>query len=585
MHQIIYIENDEEVNSVISKIKKTSEKQVVLAVPQRALILQSAVNLKMIRKITDKLKKKIMIVSRDKNGLSLARKIGFFTKESLDGLGKANGKIIPVKRSTTLSKEPVLKKKIAKINDETKDRLKKLGSDNFFEDKKEKSIQQTAPSLQKKHPQQQKAIHLSEKDLAFQDLFVNNENGNNSIRQTTSNSQPKKTKKNISPKVQRIFWLFGISTIGIIICTILYLFLPTATIKVYPKKDTIDFTVGAVVSDADNWESKFADTIFLKLSLIENENSLTISQESSGETSATNQKASGKITIYNKFSEANQILVATTRFLSEDGKLFRLVKGVTVPGMSGDKAGEIEVSVIADKAGEDYNVNPTTFSIPGFKGSNKYEKFYAKSSTKMKGGGSGNKAFKSITAEDIEKAKKETELKIKENALAKIQETIGENKILLDNAVKNEILDQSHFPEVDTLADKLEYQIKMKTIGLVFSKDEVENKIVDYLNKNILDEQSADNLNLASLEKEFVITSADFSKQQLNIDVHAKAHYISKIDTEKLISALLGKDYSEIEKVINNFSDIDKIEATLSPNFLTKKMPRYKNRIKIEVIK
>ena len=44
------------------------------------------------------------------------------------------------------------------------------------------------------------------------------------------------------------------------------------------------------------------------------------------------QKAQGTITIYNAYSAAPQDLVATTRFLTPDGKIFRITTNVTVPG-------------------------------------------------------------------------------------------------------------------------------------------------------------------------------------------------------------------------------------------------------------
>ena len=44
------------------------------------------------------------------------------------------------------------------------------------------------------------------------------------------------------------------------------------------------------------------------------------------------QKAQGTLTIYNAYSSAPQTLVATTRFVTPDGKIFRLTNEVTVPG-------------------------------------------------------------------------------------------------------------------------------------------------------------------------------------------------------------------------------------------------------------
>ena len=74
-------------------------------------------------------------------------------------------------------------------------------------------------------------------------------------------------------------------------------------------------------------------------------------------------KAIGNITIINE-SSLDQPLVATTRFLSEDGVLFRLKERVTVPSQ-----GQIEAEVYADKEGESGNIGSSSFTIPGLSSS------------------------------------------------------------------------------------------------------------------------------------------------------------------------------------------------------------------------
>ncbi len=99
-------------------------------------------------------------------------------------------------------------------------------------------------------------------------------------------------------------------------------------------------------------------------------------------------KASGTITIYNT-SSVSQSLIATTRFATPSGLIFRISKGVTVPAQKGSTPGSIDAVITADKAGSDYNVGLTDFTIPGFKGEAKYTKFYARSKTSIDGGSSG----------------------------------------------------------------------------------------------------------------------------------------------------------------------------------------------------
>lgn len=125
------------------------------------------------------------------------------------------------------------------------------------------------------------------------------------------------------------------------------------------------------------------------------------------------QKAQGTITIYNNYSTASQELVATTRFLTPDGKIFRITQNVTVPGETkgADGAvtpGSISAPIVADQPGPDYNVGPVAkLSIPGFDNDPGREAgFYGTITASTTGGFIGQRAVP--TAADIAAAKAST---------------------------------------------------------------------------------------------------------------------------------------------------------------------------------
>ncbi|MBI3114452.1 MAG: hypothetical protein HYZ07_00655 [Candidatus Harrisonbacteria bacterium] len=120
------------------------------------------------------------------------------------------------------------------------------------------------------------------------------------------------------------------------------------------------------------------------------------------------EKAGGKITVFNALSSEPQKLVATTRFATADGKIYRLTAPVTVPGakiVDGKIVpSSIDADVRADAPGVAYNLAPgVSFSIPGFKGTPKYNAFRGESKTAITGGYVGELAYP--TDEDIKKAK------------------------------------------------------------------------------------------------------------------------------------------------------------------------------------
>jgi len=129
------------------------------------------------------------------------------------------------------------------------------------------------------------------------------------------------------------------------------------------------------------------------------------------------RKAEGELTIYNAYSSDVQPLVRATRFKTPDGKIYRLVEGITVPAakiVDGKIVPESTTAkVVADKAGAEYNIGPTErFSIPGFEGGPKFDTFYASSDKPISGGIIGNQPYP--TDKDIEDGKKEVSKSLEE---------------------------------------------------------------------------------------------------------------------------------------------------------------------------
>ncbi|MFH1286383.1 MAG: hypothetical protein ABII02_01370, partial [Candidatus Magasanikbacteria bacterium] len=105
--------------------------------------------------------------------------------------------------------------------------------------------------------------------------------------------------------------------------------------------------------------------------------------------------ASGMLTIHNE-ATFSQPLIATTRFLSEDGVLFRLKAGVTVPAES-----TIEAEIYADIDGPGSDIGPTSFTIPGLNEA-KQKLVYGVSDESMMG---GKRVIGILSSSDIEQAK------------------------------------------------------------------------------------------------------------------------------------------------------------------------------------
>lgn len=154
-------------------------------------------------------------------------------------------------------------------------------------------------------------------------------------------------------------------------------------------------------------------------------------------------KAKGTITIYNKHSSASQELVATTRFLTPDGKIFRLVNNVTVPGAKTANGtlvpSSITAAIVADQAGPAYNVGPVAkLTIPGFENNPAlYADFYGAIMASTTGGFTGQKA--TPTAADITAAKASTTALLQTALQSGFSMNYPNNIKILDGATNTQI--------------------------------------------------------------------------------------------------------------------------------------------------
>ena len=100
--------------------------------------------------------------------------------------------------------------------------------------------------------------------------------------------------------------------------------------------------------------------------------------------------AQGTIIISNAQSKP-QTLINNTRFATPSGLIFRIHTPVTIPPQSSSGPGKVSATVYADSSGANYNIGPSTFTLPGLQGSSLYELVTAQSATAMTGGFSGTR--------------------------------------------------------------------------------------------------------------------------------------------------------------------------------------------------
>ncbi len=81
---VIYIDVDDEITAIIDKVQASDKKIVALVLPKRATVLQSIVNMKLLKRSADDAKKNLVLITAEAGLMPLAGNVGFHVAKSLN---------------------------------------------------------------------------------------------------------------------------------------------------------------------------------------------------------------------------------------------------------------------------------------------------------------------------------------------------------------------------------------------------------------------------------------------------------------------------------------------------------------------
>lgn len=683
MHQTFYVDIDEEITSVVEKLRTSRQKEIVLVVPKRALLIQSIVNLKILSKEAVEMGLKISIMTQDRLGKLLLKKAGIAIQQKIEEEQEDRGMVEA--ENSHLETENRDSFRYAEKNPTAQTgrrRLDQIGTSEYFSEEGadvssdlEKEWPKNSPvepgqnpfqGISSERPEASRPLSyvapeqedgVSPKKEFRRTVPVRGVSGSMDVSGARKRPEPRpmvtaKVRPELSPQARplsesvpvdprlrrqpvedrrekytagqeeekrreeklenffysnnfsgadeddeeekggekkgrgslaKISWVFLAVVVFAGLSFAAYRFIPEATVTLFVKKEvrTADTEVLADV----NLESLDYEKSAFPAKLLEFEEEFAKSFSSSGTKNVSNRKAKGKISIYNEFSSAPQTLVATTRFLSEDEKLFRLVQTVVVPGTTkvGDeiKPGVVEAEVVADEAGEQYNIGPAKFSIPGFKnsGNEKYAKIYGRSSAAMTGGGDGNEDVKVISEKDINDAKDGFSLEINNLMKAKIKDSIESGMVVLDDAIS---VDEPVFlvsNAVGDVADNFEIKIKAKGRALVFGESDVK-KIANYVISR--SNNGKTNIDSGAVLIDYGKPFCDFRLGTVSLKIHASSVIQPEINLDNLKYEILGKNSEELEEHLRTYP-IEKAVVEYTPESFVTRVPKNANRVNVVI--
>jgi hypothetical protein len=552
LKKTIYLDIDEELTSIVKRLKKSAAEEITLVVPRKAVLLQSIVNLKILKKEANRLGKKIVINTTDKIGKNLSTKAGFVVHRKFESESE-------IQKSNSLAGNGFFTQEIERENSKQESTPIKIRD----------IVMKNKGDLENRGDIYNKGDNLNREDKGDWEDKINSQK---------TDEPPKRKTIFLLPSLSVKFFLGFLTACSIIIALIALIVLPKAEIVLTPKTEPIilnlEMTIDKNIQSSDFQTNKIPGQI------------ISVQKEKEEEFNATGkkkiyEKARGIITVYNEWGSSSQMLVASTRFLSKDGKLFRTTKTISVPGFKRvegkDIPGTIDVEIVAAEAGEEYNIKPTAFTIPGFEGSSKYAGIYGRSAEAMKGGKVGEATV--VSKDDLEKAKEFLSQGIKEETISALEDEAPEGYKLLDAAIQEPEIEYISNVEVEAIAEKFIMKAKSFVQAIIFSEAEIKKIALENLFSKLSDQKE-----IVSEDEIFDYggPNLDIAQGQMILPVHLEGIVRWKINPLLIKEDLLGKNEAELKTYLSDLKEIEKAKVSFWP-FWVKRVPLTANRVDINI--
>ncbi|MBI4235033.1 hypothetical protein HY604_01910 [Candidatus Peregrinibacteria bacterium] len=552
--KVIYAEIDDEISEIFDRIRPVMAKDVYIVVPKRAILFQSVVNLKILKRKAEDEGKKIYLVTNDKNGIYLAQRIGVPVYNKANSEGKPA--LFSTEEDEKLKITP-LKASVNSVEDDAPTRLKekKLSISQILGSKKGRKsaldIEKIKKDPEKKKPEKPKFVIISPNRHALIGLIVGS---------------------------------------LMILLTIIYIALPGATVYLTPSASVLEKSVNITLAD---YEKNRAELTTTPSHMIASYNISTavkkeITHFATGKKfSERGANASGKITIINT-ATSEWPLIAQTRFQTAEGLVFRITSSVTVPKASSTGPGKLTAFVVADIVdatggivGERGNISPSKFFLPALRDDSR-SKIYAESSEPMKGGVTDFITF--VTEEDIEAGRQRIKDELLKAATDELKVAVKEKGTLVGDETAFVLLEgegavktaevRVFEPNISAGAEMKEFLIggEVSVSGVYY--DHV--GMLEILKQELMMKKSPQKelLRINEESTSYRIFDWNTSTGKIKITANIKGIEQFSIDPEKengvrllekIRDHIAGKDIEAAKNYIQNLPEINKVEIESWP--------------------
>lgn len=551
---VVYVDVDDEITGIIDKVRSSRHQIVALVIPKRSAVLQSIVNMKLLKRTADGAKKNVVLITSDEGLLPLAGNVGMHVARNLQSKPE-----IPQGPSSADLKPEAAEEPIAMAG--------KFGDEAPVDKSK------TVGELSGLAPTDDSAIELDDEEEEKPEKPSDADGGKKNKKD--KGKKPKKNKALQVPDFNRFrSWLLIGACFIVVFLILLYValtVLPKATITVDTNSQTVPTNLQITLSSSA--QSVDPSTATVPAQTAQTQKSYTGTANTTGQQN-NGQKANGSVTLTaqacapnlgtpNSIPAGTGVSANSLTFITQSNANFNFT------GFSGGNCANYStqpVSITAQNGGSQYNLSSATFTVSGDSG--------------VSGNGTtsgGTDQIQQIVAQaDITSA----------------QNKINTSSSAIKSQLESDLQSEGLFPIVATYTSTSPSPTPSAAVGSPASSVTVTESItytmqgVKQSDLQALVGNSVDGQISTTSQKilDYGISNATFSSQGSDsVSMQADALVGFALNKATIKSKAAGQKSGDAQQIIRGYSGVTNVSVHLSP-FWVSSIPSKTSKITVNIV-
>lgn len=403
----------------------------------------------------------------------------------------------------------------------------------------------------------------------FTKLFTKSSSTSKSNPAILNSETPDFTEKEISDKPKfkkKILIIFIVFLIFIFVffafCYSFYQNKTKANILIYIKPETVEQNLQ--ISASTQIQAIDFDNLAIPATYEEVEVQGSVQIPTTG-TKKIGQKASGKITVYNK-TKKEKSLSRGKVIISSDNISYILDQDLNIASASSQQTddgesltyGKADATIIASDIGAEYNIDKDEeFTIKDISS----DQLIAKSISAISGGTSEEKP--AVSEADIVNARASLLGKLSQEAQAEISQRLGPDFLTFPSSTEAELTNVLFDFNLNEETSTLTITGSLKSSILTVKETDFNAIVI-----NVLKQNNGQNYNISSHNLQKEIQEVNQEESETLIKLKAKAEIISKIDLAQVKNNLVGRDLTSAQNYLQSLDNYQKNSISLNSKLL-----------------